>query len=125
MYRALFDDQRADEVLFTVEAEYGTADRVRLATLTDYDGEVLRPGDDLHFVRMPSARAIGDENRVAAQVTIEGQRGIWLPTIGEVSEVVFDGDRAADLGTVSTTVRRLERASNWLRADFGRASLTA
>ncbi len=98
LYRALFDDQRADEVLFTVEAEYGTADRVRLATLTDYDGEVLRPGDDLHFVRMPSARAIGDENRVAAQVTIEGQRGIWLPTIGEVSEVVFDGDRAADLG---------------------------
>ena len=45
-YRALFADDRADDVLFTVTADGELPDRVRLATLDSYDGEIYRSGGD-------------------------------------------------------------------------------
>ena len=43
-YRALFAEERSDDVLFTVSAEGPLPERVRLATLDAYDGEVFRSG---------------------------------------------------------------------------------
>ncbi|KQZ85972.1 transglutaminase [Microbacterium sp. Root166] len=102
-YRAQFADGRADEVLFTVGAEQsGVPERVRLATLDAYDGEVYRSGgegavDVGRFVRVPSVLDPGPGEPVAADVTIEDLDGVWMPTAGRLARVDFAGDRAASL----------------------------
>ncbi|MHC2999825.1 transglutaminaseTgpA domain-containing protein [Microbacterium sp. HJ5] len=101
-YRGLFTDERADEVLFTVESAGELPARLRLATLDAYDGEVFRSGgegavDAGRFVRVPSALDAGAGTPVEAEVSIEGLDGIWMPTAGRLAAVTFSGDRAASL----------------------------
>lgn len=102
-YRALFDDARADDVLFRVSrVEGGGAlpDRIRIATLDDYDGSVYRAGGESsggRFVRMPAARDAGAGETVAFEVTIDALTGIWMPTAGRVGTVGFQGERASEL----------------------------
>ncbi|WP_308291274.1 transglutaminaseTgpA domain-containing protein [Microbacterium ureisolvens] len=107
-YRALFADARADDVLFTVEPVVtdgvvgGLPERIRLATLDAYDGEVFRSGgegavDAGRFVRVPSALDAGEGTPVAARIEIDDWDGIWMPTAGRLEAVAFDGDRAASL----------------------------
>lgn len=105
-YRALFADERVDDVLFRVSAVDGSGgglpERVRLATLDAYDGEVYRSGgtgavDQARFVRVPSVRDAGDGRVVGMRVEIEQLDGIWMPTAGELSSVEFTGSRAAAL----------------------------
>lgn len=101
-YRALFADERAEDVLFAVESSGTMPERVRLATLDAYDGEVFRSGgegavDAGRFVRVPSVLDAGAGAPVEAQVTIEGLDGIWMPTAGRLSAVEFSGDRGASL----------------------------
>ena len=102
-YRSLFADDRADDVLFTVAAESGDLpERVRIATLDAYDGEVFRSGgegavDAGRFVRVPSALDAGEGAPVKARVDIESWDGIWMPTAGRLQTVEFGGDRAASL----------------------------
>lgn len=105
-YRALFAEESVGDVLFRVSAVDGSGDglpeRVRLATLDAYDGEVYRSGgtdalDQARFVRVPSVRDAGDGRVVGVQVEIEQLDGIWMPTAGELSSVEFTGSRAAAL----------------------------
>ena len=101
-YRALFADERADEVLFTVRSDGALPERVRLATLDDYDGEVYRSGatgavDDARFVRVPSTRDAGSGRAVDVEVTVQELGGIWMPTVGQLASVGFAGPRAASL----------------------------
>lgn len=102
-YRALFADDRADDVLFSVTPEGGTLpERVRLATLDAYDGEIYRSGgsdsqEAGRFVRVPSVLDAGAGTPVQASVTVEGLTGIWMPTLGQLSSVGFQGPRAPSL----------------------------
>lgn len=102
-YRALFADDRAGDVLFTVTSVSGPLpERVRLATLDAYDGEVFRTGgegavDAGRFVRVPSSLDPGAGTPVEAHVLIGELGGIWMPTAGRLSTARFDGDRAASL----------------------------
>jgi hypothetical protein len=101
-YRALFADDRADDVLFTVAAASSLPERVRIATLDAYDGEVFRAGgagavEAGRFVRVPSSLDAGAGEPVQARVTIDGLDGIWMPTAGRLSSVEFAGIRAATL----------------------------
>lgn len=102
-YRALYADERADEVLFTVESAAGSLpERLRVATLDAYDGEVFRSGgegaaDAGRFVRVPSSLDAGAGTPVVARVAIEGWDGIWMPTAGRLETVEFAGDRAPSL----------------------------
>ena len=107
-YRALFADARADDVLFTVEPVVtdgvvgALPQRVRLATLDAYDGEIFRSGgegavDAGRFVRVPSALDAGEGTEVAARIEIDAWDGIWMPTAGRLEAVAFDGDRSASL----------------------------
>lgn len=102
-YRALFSDARADEVLFTVEPAGGRMpERVRLATLDAYDGEVFRTGgegavDAGRFVRVPSRLDAGEGEPVQARIRIGEWGGIWMPTAGRLEAVEFSGARAASL----------------------------
>ncbi|HYJ50779.1 MAG TPA: transglutaminase-like domain-containing protein [Microbacterium sp.] len=101
-YRGLFADDRADDVLFTVTADGELPDRVRLATLDSYDGEIYRSGgtgalDHARFVRVPSTLDAGAGRSVDAAVSIQGLDGIWMPTFGRLESIEFTGARAASL----------------------------
>ena len=101
-YRALFEKNRADEVLFAVSPEAGAPSRIRLATLDSYDGEVFRAGggdsaDQAHFVRVPAALDGGEGERLRARIAIDSLEGIWMPTAGRLTSATFAGDRADSL----------------------------
>ncbi|MCH6232036.1 DUF3488 and transglutaminase-like domain-containing protein [Microbacterium sp. CFH 31415] len=101
-YRALFDDDRVQQVLFTVTTGAAAPERVRVATLDSYDGEVFRSGgegaaDAGRFVRVPSSLDAGPGTPVEATVEIDALGGIWMPTAGRLSGVAFAGPRAASL----------------------------
>lgn len=101
-YRGLFADDRADDVLFTVTPDSSLPERLRIATLDAYDGEVFRSGgegavDAGRFVRVPSGLDAGQGESVEADVSVEGLDGIWMPTAGRLSSVEFSGSRAASL----------------------------
>lgn len=101
-YRSLFADARADEILFAVDSASALPERMRLATLDAYDGEVFRSGGEGaveagRFVRVPSVLDPGAGEPVDARVTIGALDGIWMPTAGRLSSVEFAGPRAATL----------------------------
>lgn len=103
-YRDNFAPSRADDVLFTVVSGSGQSppDRIRLAVLDDYDGEVYRSGgagsvDAARFVRVPATLEAGEGEPIEVRVTIGSLDGIWMPTAGRLESVQFDGTRAAAL----------------------------
>lgn len=102
-YRSIVTTEADDDVLFRVSADGQLPDRVRLATLTAYDGEIYRAlGDDQQsadapFIRVPSSLDAGTGESVSMTVQIDRLRGIWLPTAGRVQNVTFAGARAASL----------------------------
>lgn len=102
-YRSIVTTEAEDDLLFRVAPGDQLPERIRIATLTDYDGEIYRSVDaeagpaQAPFVRIPSARDAGAGDQVSMTVTIDTLRGIWLPTTGRVQGVVFSGDNAASL----------------------------
>lgn len=103
-YRADFADPRYGSVLFRVSAVGGALpERIRIATLTSYDGTQYRALDgsssvsDARFVRVPSSLDPGAGTRSTVRVTVEALDGIWLPTFGQVASVSFEGADAARL----------------------------
>ncbi|MFJ4037335.1 transglutaminaseTgpA domain-containing protein [Microbacterium sp. NPDC090007] len=98
-YRSMFSDARADDVLFRVSGGDALPERIRIATLDAYDGEVFRAsGDEAGgFVRLPSSRDAGDGRAVRADIDIVDLGGIWMPTAGRLSSAAFEGERSAAL----------------------------
>ncbi|MCR2791562.1 DUF3488 domain-containing protein [Microbacterium sp. zg.Y625] len=103
-YRGFFADDQFDTVLFTVDGAEG-ADRVRLATLSFFDGQVARVIDPeagsadptTAFVRVPSALPAPDRTvPTVADVQIAAYEGIWVPTVGSVTAIDFDGGTGGD-----------------------------
>ena len=100
---------------FRAYEEQGEADRaqlrvtglprdgfVRIATLDTYDGVVYRVGGpdgstaSGTFERVPTSVDVrGVRGRTArVSVTVEGYRGVWLPTVGDLERVDFTGSAA-------------------------------
>ena len=104
-YRSAFRDDRYDEVLFTVETDGPDVQRVRLATLPFYDGRVMRATDPAAetsetgtaFTRVPATLPGGSGREVAARIEIDGYRGIWVPTVGDLVSIDFEGATRAAL----------------------------
>ena len=102
-FRSHFSDEAFDEVLFRVEPVGPAPERIRIATLTSYDGELFRALDvasstaDARFTRVPSRLSAAPGDPIGARITIEGLRGIWMPTAGALTQVDFDGADAAAL----------------------------
>lgn len=103
-YRAFFTDDLATSELFRVEAP-SDATRIRLATLTVYDGNTFTPaadqGADL-FVRVPhfippSETEDGETSEpFSSTIDIAAYRGVWVPLPGSLGSVRFEGsDRDA------------------------------
>lgn len=84
---------------------------LRFATLDDYDGSVwgasnranngtLTPGAAFQQVGSQVAtRGPGQPTTVRVTVPKDGYSDVWLPTMGTVRGVHFDGDRAKDLAS--------------------------
>ena len=100
-YRAyLAKASQREAVLFTMEAVPEDT-LVRLATLDSYDGLVWRPGyddespsaaDSGYFARVGSeVTPEFDGERVDITVTIGAYTGIWVPDVGEVVSLRFEG----------------------------------
>ncbi len=102
-YRINFSEPRAGSVLFRVDGDARGADRVRIATLSSYDGETYRavdPRGDLdagRYVRVPARLDAGAGTPATADIRIGQLTGIWLPTLGRVESIAFEGARASAL----------------------------
>ena len=100
-WRGIIRDD-AESALFTVGGLPDEA-RVRLAAMDAYNGVVYNVSDDgagsssaFTPVRSNmSPTATGTETTV--RIDIGDYRGVWLPDVGAVTEIAFDGDRAAEL----------------------------
>jgi hypothetical protein len=94
-YRAMFSDARAEDVLFRVDAAGTAPERVRVATLDTYDGEVFRSSGARQgaFVRVPSRLPRSEGREVEADIRIGDLGGIWMPTAGRLVSATFEGDR--------------------------------
>ncbi|CAD6004726.1 transglutaminase-like domain-containing protein [Agreia sp. COWG] len=103
-FRAFWSADESAEPLFTITGLVEKS-RIRLATLDTYNGVVYSVGDGAtesesgFFARVPSTvdRAGEAGTPVSASITIENYRGVWLPTVGELSSVDFAGPRSATL----------------------------
>lgn len=102
-YRSYFVDGAFDSALFTVSSSGPLPERLRLATLDAYDGEVFRAFDpaagveDARFIRVPARMtpALGEDATV--RVEIDNYQGIWMPMAGSLATVQFEGPRSAAL----------------------------
>ena len=109
-YRALFaDDARRRRAVHRRPARARSPERVRLATLDAYDGEVYRSGGtgapDAGALRPRAVRARRRRRTSAStSVTIDDLDGIWMPTAGRLASVDFR-PRARPSPTASTTAR--------------------
>lgn len=94
-YRSMFSDARSDQVLFRVGGTGAEPERIRIATLDAYDGEIFRASgnEGAGFVRLPSTRDAGEGRPVEAEVEIVDLGGIWMPTAGRLASATFEGDR--------------------------------
>ncbi|WP_244632354.1 transglutaminase-like domain-containing protein [Microbacterium sp. Se63.02b] len=101
----------ADKTLFTVQGLPKDA-RIRTAVMDQFDGMVYNvtdggPTSSSAFAPLRSNMAPEAEGvPVTLKFAIDGYRGVWMPTAGELSEIHFEGDRAEDLrrGTFVNTV---------------------
>lgn len=102
-YRNFFADAAFDEPLFTVDVTSGEVSRVRVATLSYFTGDEFTasaPVDAVpaRYERLPSGIAApANSQPVSARITIRAQSGIWVPLVGELGSISFDGDRAGAL----------------------------
>jgi len=102
--RRYLQPDRVDTVMFTVSGLPRNA-RIRIASLDSYDGVVYSVGGARaesasgSFVRIPTGvdRSGVAGERVELDVTIRAYRDVWLPTMGTLASVGFEGGRSAGL----------------------------
>jgi transglutaminase-like putative cysteine protease len=100
-YRKYIRDD-ADTALFTVE-DLPDGARVRLATVDYYDGVVYGVGASGQsgsgiFQRVGTSIPTETEgNAHSATFTVEALRGVWVPDIGYLTDISYDGARADEL----------------------------
>jgi len=94
---------KADEPMLTVSGLDGER-RIRIATLDTYDGVVYAvggpSGSDASgtFTRVPGRLdQSASGKRTSIMVAVDGYRGVWLPGVGALSLVQFEGKNAAAL----------------------------
>ncbi|MGN6324795.1 transglutaminaseTgpA domain-containing protein [Pseudolysinimonas sp.] len=103
-FRHYLRDGEADAPQLTVVGLPKDA-RIRIATLDTYDGIVYAVGSDEvdaasgTFVRIPQSvdRSSERGRPVSARISVQGYTGVWVPTIGDVSSIEFQGPDARSL----------------------------
>ncbi|GAB3032182.1 transglutaminase-like domain-containing protein [Parafrigoribacterium mesophilum] len=103
-FRMYEQASHASRTMFTVSGLPQGA-RIRIATLDSYNGIVYSVGSDRQnsasgsFTRVPAAfdQSEVSGQHVTVEVTIDGYRGVWVPTVGKFERIQFSGTGAADL----------------------------
>ncbi|GIG54160.1 transglutaminase domain-containing protein [Demequina activiva] len=102
-YRSWFTDDAYDAVLFSVTVTEGAPQRVRVAALPSFDGESFsasaREGEaPVRFQRVPSTIPAGEDTVPAGvDIAIGAGGGIWVPLVGELGSISFQGARRSQL----------------------------
>ncbi|MDO7881542.1 transglutaminase domain-containing protein [Salinibacterium soli] len=102
-FRGYWREPTLDAVLFTV-SQSGVGERIRLATMDTYDGVVFSVGsaevssESGSFTRVPSTvdQSGVDGDPVELAVSVGDYAGVWMPTLGALESVQFDGATATD-----------------------------
>ncbi|MEV1130851.1 transglutaminaseTgpA domain-containing protein [Agromyces sp. NPDC049794] len=100
-FRAAFDPEIADQPMLTVTglpAGWG----IRIATLDTYDGIVYSvggsdgSGESGRFTRVPYRldQSDTDGRQVEVGVSVLGYSDVWVPGVGRLERITFEGDRA-------------------------------
>lgn len=103
-FRRYLLEDRTDEIMLRV-AGLPAGARIRIAALDSYDGIVFAVGSASvdsasgTFVRLPAAvqHDGADGEPIVLDIAIEGYTGVWVPTVGDLSKIVFIGPDAAEL----------------------------
>lgn len=103
-YRAFMSDESFDSEQLSVVTEGESPDRLRLAVMSYYDGEVFRVVDPVRgvaerstaFERMPGVAA-GSDAELDLDVSIANYSEAWMPLAGSLARVDFGGDRKQSL----------------------------
>ncbi|TPW76001.1 transglutaminase-like domain-containing protein [Schumannella soli] len=103
-FRGYLKDGADEQTMLRVS---GLADgqRIRIATLDAYDGVVYRSGTGNadggsgSFVRVPTSIDRSNERgqSVSVDIQVVDYRGVWLPTVGDLTSVDFSGSDAQQL----------------------------
>ena len=101
-FRSNFDDDSRGAVMMTVSG-LAVDDRVRIAVLDQYNGEVFTAGV-AGLVRTSGRAPVSSDSRQIG-VSIENYDGVWIPAVGDVRSVTFVGPRASDLSQSLLTDR--------------------
>ncbi|SDS15014.1 DUF3488 and transglutaminase-like domain-containing protein [Microterricola viridarii] len=99
-YRGFLSDDRLNTELLRVTASGASAERLRVAVLSYYDGEVFRVVDPARgigerstaFARTPGL-AVGATAASTLEVGIAEYSEVWMPLAGQLSRVDFHGKR--------------------------------
>ena len=92
-----------DTTLFSVSAPQSVT-RVRLATLSTFDGVAMRPGANgvgeqpSGFRRVPATLPGTSSDPAEVTVSIDAYSDIWVPIAGDLVTIDFEGNRRAALG---------------------------
>lgn len=100
-FRAYEQEPAVDGTLLTVTG-LRDGQRLRLATLDTYDGVVYSVGSGEvdsasgFFTRVPSTvdQTAVEGERSTVDVTVEAYDELWVPTVGQLESVAFDGPTA-------------------------------
>ena len=98
-FRGYHQSDRRDSAMLTVEGLPPDA-RIRIATLDSYNGVVYRVGGESEaFTRVPSQfdQSVVVGRQVSVVVTVDGYRGVWVPTVGRFESISFGGGDASPL----------------------------
>jgi hypothetical protein len=103
-YRNYFTPELYDAELFTVTSDSELPERVRLAVMSHYDGQVFRVidpvlGDDDQasaFERVPN-QVIASADTTTVDVTIGDYADVWLPLTDDLESITFGGSRGQAL----------------------------
>lgn len=100
LYRQAFGNELFDTELFQV-SQTGDAQRIRIATLTGFDGQVATvsgsstdtlSAQNTSFARVP-ALVDAQTQQGALAITIGALQGIWMPTVAPLESITFTAPR--------------------------------
>ncbi|PJJ61563.1 transglutaminase-like domain-containing protein [Compostimonas suwonensis] len=104
-FRSYLQAERSTEPMLTV-AGLPEGGRLRIATMDSYDGIVYAVGggdpqsDSGSFARVPyqldQSALSGEQAQI--EVTVDAYSGVWVPGIGQLEQIEFQGPRAERLG---------------------------
>lgn len=93
-YRSWFAGDAYDSELFTVGGDTSSLDRIRIATLDTYSGDLFEVGSATRFSRLPRTTPTGPSSQLTITIG-DGFDGPWVPVPTGISAApTFTGSRA-------------------------------